>query len=52
MEVGIYKPFLVPPSECIGYMLRVSAEITVQFITKVRFRRGRKSWQLIKDVSR
>jgi len=50
MEVRINKPLLIPPSKCIGDMLRVSAEITIQLITKVRFWRGRKCWQLVEDV--
>jgi hypothetical protein len=44
MEAGINRLPLVPPSKRIGDMLRVSAEIAIQFITKVGFWRGGKCW--------
>jgi hypothetical protein len=50
MEAGINRPLLIPPSKWIGDMLRVGAEITIQFVTKVGFWRGGKCWQLIKEV--
>jgi hypothetical protein len=31
-------------------MLGVSAEIMIEFIAKIRFRRGGKCWQIIKNV--
>jgi hypothetical protein len=50
MKARINEALLVPPSDWIGNMLRVSAEITIEFITKIRFRRRGKCWQIIKNV--
>jgi len=50
MEARIHSPLLVPPSKSISDMLRVSAEITVQLITKVGFGGRRECWQLVEDV--
>jgi hypothetical protein len=50
VKARINKPILVPPSESICDMLGVSAKITIQFVTKIGIKRGRKSWQIIKDV--
>ena len=35
MEAWIDIAFLEPPSDCIGDMLRVIGEITIQFIVKI-----------------
>jgi hypothetical protein len=50
MEARINRTILVPPSNSISNMLRVSGEITVEFITEIGFRRGGKCRQIIEDV--
>jgi hypothetical protein len=50
MEARINQLFLVPRSDCIGNMLVVSAEVTIKFVMEIRFRRGGKCWQIIKNV--
>ena len=50
MEVRINSSLLVPPSDCLGNMLRVSAEVTIKFVVEIRFRRGRKCWQIVENV--
>jgi len=52
MKTRINTPLLMPPSESIGNMLRVSAEITIEFIMQVGLRWGGECWQVIKDVLR
>jgi hypothetical protein len=42
----------MPPGEGVGYVLRIRAEIMIYLVTKVRFRRGGKCWQIVKDVLR
>ena len=50
METRISGPFLVPPSDWICDMLRVGAEITIEFVSKIGFCRGRKCRQFVKYV--
>ena len=50
MEAKIDQLFLVSPSNCIGNMLGVSAEIIIEFVAEVSFQRGGKYWQIIKNV--
>ena len=50
MEARINISLLVPPSVCVRNMFRVCAEITIEFVAKIGFRRGRQSRQIIKDI--
>jgi hypothetical protein len=50
MEARINEPLFMPPGEGIGYVLGVSAEITIKLITKVGFGRGGKCWEIVEDV--
>ena len=50
MEARINSSLLVPPSDCLGNMLRVSAEVTIEFVAEIRFRRGGKCWQIVENV--
>jgi hypothetical protein len=50
MEARINLPLFVPPSDCVRNMFGVGAEITIEFVAKIGFRRGRQSRQIIKDV--
>jgi hypothetical protein len=50
MEARINRSFLSPPSNRVSNVLRVSAEITIQFVAKIGLRRGGKCWQIIKNV--
>jgi hypothetical protein len=42
METRISTPFLVPPTDRVGDMLRVCAEITIELVAKITFQRGGK----------
>ena len=44
MEARIDIAFLVPPSDCVGNMLGICAEVTIEFVAKILFRRGGKCW--------
>ena len=35
MEARIDKVFLVPPRDCVGNMLGIRAEITIEFVVKI-----------------
>jgi hypothetical protein len=50
MQARVNVPFIVPPSDGIGYMLGVSAKVAIQFITKVGFWRGRKGGEVVKYI--
>jgi len=50
MKTRVNEPLLVPPSKSISNVLWVSAEIAIEFITKVGFGRGGKCWQIVEDV--
>jgi hypothetical protein len=50
MEARINRMILVPPSNSIRNMLRVSGEITLKFIMEIGFQRGGKCRQIIEDV--
>ena len=50
MQARVNEPFIIPPGNGIGYMLRVGAKIAIQFITEVRFWRGRKGGEVVKDI--
>ena len=52
MKTRVSDPLLMPPSDGIGYMFRVSAEIMIQFISKIRLWGGGKGWQVIENVVR
>ena len=35
MEARIDIAFLVPPSDCVGNMLGICAEVTIEFVAKI-----------------
>jgi hypothetical protein len=50
MKARVNEPFFIPPGDGISYMLRVGAKIAIEFVTKVGFWRGRKRWEVVKDI--
>jgi len=50
MKARVNEPLLIPPGKGVGYMLRVGAKITIEFITKVGLWRGREGREVVEDI--